>query len=414
MKILQIIILFFLLVFSTNSALLAKETTFRILPVPLYLEGMGSILGVALQYQTERKSEIVIGGAAAEHDQRASRYDQRASGLYSKLAIKDDIFLFGAMLKAKDLKLPSSYTRGTTRGTDAKLYRTVVDLDARALGTNLGFQLAAKHRLQVNFSLNLIDQKFAEFLDQDFNEVAGSEVIYASTLKLTSQVLSLAYSYQEKEKKDLANQGWKFLSQITRTSQTSNTWYSGTQKLDYNLVAHLPIFKSVYLVPRVFYSAATVTQAKESNVGVLRSHFIATSDDVASCNSHQESQGCEELVDKLAKNLAAHNKYGTATPLGGSDQLRSFALFRFKGSRSEYTSLELRYPFFYKKFKMEPSLFIEQGRTFDPNSSERKKEFIKVYGLEYRFVLSESLVYKALWAESETANAFQLAVDSAW
>ena len=236
MKILQIIILFFLLVFSTNSALLAKETTFRILPVPLYLEGMGAILGVALQYQTERKSEIVIGGAVAEHD-------QRASGLYSKLAIKDDIFLFGAMLTAKDLKLPSSYTRGTTRGTDAKLYRTVVDLDAVALGTNLGFQLAAKHRLQVNFSLNLIDQKFAGFLDQDFNSVAGSKVIHAGPLMLTNQVVSLAYSYQEKEKKDLANQGWKFLSQITSTNQTSNTLYSGTQKLDYNLVFHLPIFK---------------------------------------------------------------------------------------------------------------------------------------------------------------------------
>ena len=98
-------------------------------------------------------------------------------------------------------------------------------------------------------------------------------------------------------------------------------------------------------MPRVFYSAATVTQAKESNAAGLKSHFIATSDEMG-CNSNTESQGCKDLVNKLAENLAAHNKYGTATPLGGSDQLRSFALFRFKGSRVRIYLIRIALSFF--------------------------------------------------------------------
>ena len=170
---------------------------------------------------------------------------------------------------------------------------------------------------------------------------------------------------------------------------------------------HIPLLKSLYLVPRFFQSTVKVVQLKLPDSTELEKHFekLCPPDTGSDCNL---------LKEKLITNLSQHNKYGTATPLGGTDLIRSAPLFRYKGSLTKYSALEIRYPFYLGKTLLEPVIFIEQGRSYDPEVAEQDDSLLQANGVELRFHLSSELAYKILWASSEQNKAVQVNVDSTW
>ena len=87
---------------------LAQETKTgeKIFAVPLKLEGIGNILGAGLQYETKQGNEFIIGGGVAERG-------QKGYGVSAKIPLSQSVFFSGSLFSASDLKIPSTYTRGS-------------------------------------------------------------------------------------------------------------------------------------------------------------------------------------------------------------------------------------------------------------------------------------------------------------
>ena len=89
---------------------------------------------------------------------------------------------------------------------------------------------------------------------------------------------------------------------------------------------------------------------------------------------------CDDSLQKLARDTELRRKYGTASSLGGSSRLRSYAGGRFSGAHSEFYGYEFRWnltdentPFdlyFIKDFRtgFQLAFFYETGTVAEPVS----------------------------------------------
>ena len=370
----------------------AKKNFFAVF---LQLEGLGSILGSGLQYTTKNKQEFLIGGGVAERK-------QQAFGATTKIPLFQNFFLSGSIFQAENLKIPSTYTRGSE---EANLFYSKTSLSGTILGGGYDWKLSPQNQLKFSLALGVIEQQFDGFLDKNFQTIQIESNLGDLNSALTNY--GITYSFQQYPEKILPERGWRLYSKIANSTQTTNTLYSGTSKTDYALDLHIPLLKSLYLVPRFFQSTVKVVQLKLPDRTELEKHFekLCSPDTGSDCNL---------LKEKLITNLSQHNKYGTATPLGGTDLIRSAPLFRYKGSLTKYSALEIRYPFYLGKTLLEPVIFIEQGRSYDPEVAEQDDSLLQANGVELRFHLSSELAYKILWASSEQNKAVQVNVDSTW
>ena len=75
-----------------------------------------------------------------------------------------------------------------------------------------------------------------------------------------------------------------------------------------------------------------------------------------------ERARCEALAGDLAAYIAAHNRYGTAQPLGGSTSLRAYREFRFRAAHTRLGATELRLRLIWH---LEGVLFLERGYAAD-------------------------------------------------
>ncbi len=380
-----------------SNICLAQEKNF--FAVPLKLEGLGVVLGAGFQYKSELEKEFIIGVGIAERK-------QSAWGTLVKIPLPlGKSFISASLFQAQDLKIPSTYTRGSKK---AELFYNKTSLSGLIFGGGVDFDLTTRNKLKLNLSFGTIEQQFKGFLTEDFQEIKISNNL--GNLNSNLQNFGISYSFQQYPEKVLPERGWKIYSQIKSSTQKTNTFYSGTTKLDYALDIHIPLFRSLYIVPRFFYGTVSVVQPEVSDVSGengLKTHFR----DLCPTDAFE----CDSLETNLVKNLSQHNKYGTATSLGGSQFLRSEPLFRYKGSKTEYSALEIRYPFYLSKTLMEPIFFVERGRSYDQQVKTQDNSFIVVNGIEYRFHISEELIYKIVYAVSNRGEiAFQLAVGSTW
>ena len=81
---------------------------------------------------------------------------------------------------------------------------------------------------------------------------------------------------------------------------------------------------------------------------------------------------CLELQEDVTEFIDQSNKYGTATPLGGSTGLRSYREFRFRSANNALSSAELRYNFNYH-LPLQAVSFFELGHANDQLSQLYKK-----------------------------------------
>ena len=282
-----------------------KDSSTEIFAVPLNLEGFGIILGVGFQYKAQAQQEFIIGGGIAERE-------QKGYGAVAKISLSKNIFFSGVLLKAEGLKIPSTYTRGSE---EASLFYSKSSLSGSILGGGYNFEIFPKNQFNLTFSLGSIEQQFHGFLDENFQEIQTEGNL--GNLNSTLTNYGLTYNFQQYPEKILTERGWRLYSKIASSTQTTNTLYSGTTKTDFTLNLHIPLFRSLYMVPKFFQSTVVVIEEQESSPDSLRTHFKI-------CDPN-----CE-LEDKLVENLSQHNKYGTATPLGGAEFIRSDPFFRYK------------------------------------------------------------------------------------
>ena len=378
---------FFLFIFNLQAASIVA---------PLRIEGIGNLLVIGYQWQ-QPTNDFLIGSAIGERSQ---------NGFGANLKHKFANFNFiASFFLANQIQIPTTYTRGSA---PAPLFYVNSYIQGLQIGADLGRQLTVSSHLELSLNLFNTKQDFKDILDENHNSIPTLESIFLGRFVSTLKQLSLGYNYKQLGANNYIQRGWQFYTRMKNSHQTTNTIYSETLVTDLDAAIYIPLGK-IYFIPRVFYSKVQVTNQKEDNKEKLEKIF-----DIRCSNKMQNEQTCEDLKEKITENLARHNRYGTASPLGGINQLRSESILRYKGSQTQYQSVELRYLIATKKIFMEPVLFWEQGRSFDEENIDQERNFIQSHGVEYKFHINENLLYKLIYAQSDRNSAWQISVASIW
>ena len=116
------------------------------------------------------------------------------------------------------------------------------------------------------------------------------------------------------------------------TDQDSSESYT----VDTNLTGYIPLLESSTFAINYFRSDATVTKE-----GVTDYQTIL--DDLRANYGCTAGDPCDDSLQKLARDTELRRKYGTASSLGGSSRLRSYAGGRFSGAHTEFYGYEFRW-----------------------------------------------------------------------
>lgn len=164
-------------------------------------------------------------------------------------------------------------------------------------------------------------------------------------------------------------------------------------RYDYNITGYWSLFENDTLLFNYFKSQALVSRKGELDKDVIAAPYYCTPD-----------VNCGDEIDLAVDDQYRANKYGTASPLGGPNRLRSYPLNRFQAGNSLYYALEYRYNFsedaipvnWYllggTQTSLQMALFAEFGSVHDDES--KLTETIKSsYGFGFRALIS-GLVYR--------------------
>ena len=128
---------------------------------------------------------------------------------------------------------------------------------------------------------------------------------------------------------------------------------------------------------------------------------------------------CQIAENQRVNNIITTNRYGTATPLGGTDRMRSYPDGRLTGAHAEFVGIELRsnfvqnaVPFNYFIWKdvrtsIQLAFFVEAG-TVAETRDELWKETHTSFGIGARMVTASGSVYRADWAAGDEEAALSL------
>ncbi len=193
---------------------------------------------------------------------------------------------------------------------------------------------------------------------------------------------------------------------------------SESYTVDTNLTGYIPLLESSTFAINYFRSDATVTKEGvtdyQSILDDLRTNYACTAGDP-----------CDESLKKLATDTQASRKYGTASSLGGSSRLRSYAGGRFSGAHTEFYGYEFRWnltdentPFdlyFIRDFRtgFQLAFFYEMGTVAEQREDLWTKSR-NSSGLGARLVTGSGFIYRFDVATGSEGQETTLFVDYPW
>ena len=198
------------------------------------------------------------------------------------------------------------------------------------------------------------------------------------------------------------------------TDQDSSESYT----VDTNLTGFIPLLESSTFAINYFRSDATVTKE-----GVTDYQTIL--DDLRANYGCTAGDSCDDSLQKLARDTELRRKYGTASSLGGSSRLRSYAGGRFSGAHTEFYGYEFRWnltdentPFdlyFIKDFRtgFQLAFFYETGTVAEQREDLWEKSRNST-GLGARLVTGSGFIYRFDVATGSEGAETTLFVDYPW
>ena len=198
------------------------------------------------------------------------------------------------------------------------------------------------------------------------------------------------------------------------TDQDSSESYT----VDTNLTGYIPLLESSTFAINYFRSDATVTKE-----GVTDYQSIL--DDLRVNYGCTAGEPCDDSLQKLARDTELRRKYGTASSLGGSSRLRSYAGGRFSGAHTEFYGYEFRWnltdentPFdlyFIKDFRtgFQLAFFYETGTVAEQREDLWTKSRNST-GLGARLVTGSGFIYRFDVATGSEGAETTLFVDYPW
>lgn len=190
---------------------------------------------------------------------------------------------------------------------------------------------------------------------------------------------------------------------------------------DYNLTQYIPFRRWDTLALNLFYSRAYVTRKGETDFATLQQ---TSGLDCGRYPAGVEREECIATETQLLNNMIGHNRYGTATSLGGTQRLRSYNNFRFFASQAISYGIEYRWNltdertpfdiFIAKGIRtgIQLAAFWEGGSVAD-HGDELFETMRNSYGLGFRLILS-GVVIRADIANGDEGVQSQIFITYPW
>lgn len=191
-------------------------------------------------------------------------------------------------------------------------------------------------------------------------------------------------------------------------------------RMDYNLAYYLPMGEINTWVFNYFRSDAVVTDQGETDPDVIRAKTGIV------CAYFPETQAeCEADLDKQVADTLAHNTYGTASPLGGVMNMRSYPQGRFSAAHTMFYGTEFRWnlteeftPFDIFLAKgvrtgLQVAFFFEHATLAD-KTKDLGQKWKDSYGVGARLVLAGGFVFRLDLATGDEGFQSQLFMNYPW
>ena len=187
---------------------------------------------------------------------------------------------------------------------------------------------------------------------------------------------------------------------------------------DANLTGYLPVGKKDTLVFNLFRSSTQVDHQGSTSYSELQGRYGFN---CAGISDARARASCEDSESQYINSLIDYNRYGVATPLGGTQRLRSYPGGRYYAGETLFVGTEYRWNlteeyapmnwYFLKghRTNIQLSAFAEAGSVAE-SSSGLTDRFKYSYGIGFR-ILFEGVTLRADFANGDEGKEMILFID---
>ncbi|OIQ20687.1 MAG: hypothetical protein BM556_01745 [Bacteriovorax sp. MedPE-SWde] len=243
--------------------------------------------------------------------------------LASNYPITNDFKLSLGLLKSSEATYETTYARGLKEDI---FYRQKLELSA--INVNVKRELSKTSNLSL--LLTLSKRKFLDY------ETENEENIPISLKRFfDEEALTVAFKYSLDEVGETRLKNGKKV-------KAGLSYISGREGQSDNLIVDLLASKHHV----INNSSKVVGFLKSSHAFVLSEYKTSANEIDGECSTISDTTAranCNKLESDVNKFIVAHNRYGTARPLGGNMGLRGYREFRFKSAHNLMVGTEFDY-----------------------------------------------------------------------
>ena len=256
---------------------------------------------------------------------------------------------------------------------------------------------------------SIYDKDGTAFANVDTSEFSSSSFDYGILLDFTD------HRYDPRK-------GFR-LEGLVKNPKSEDDYLSSYYITDINFTGYIPVGKLSSLAFNYYMSDAHIIDQESTNYNELKQNIGLNCEAIPSSQSIAR-QECLNAEDKRIKDRIAMNKYGRATPLGGSQRLGSYENARFTAGHSRFMGTEFRWNvnneksnFNYLIMKgvrtgLQLAAFAGVGSVSD--KLEDIDYNIESYGLGARLIFEGGTVFRCDWATGNEGDKITLFVDYPW
>lgn len=300
-----------------------KDFAYYLYPIAGEIPGMGTATGVGASVSNMGDSDTDFTGYYVRGDIKATGAAVLDYHVVPQRLIVD--------VGYNDYKVAStSYNRGIDSSPD-DLIRPKVEGNYFIGQMTLTFderryELFVRALRGRNRLIEVLDKDNQAFAGVDTSWKTGNYYSFGGSLDLTDDRLD-----------PRSGARFEFSSRLPSSHNADESEYYVN---DYNFSGYAPMRQWDTLVFNLFYSRAHVTRQGLTDTTLLQQRYGLN------CTQYPvgpSRDACQATEDKLLAGKLANNTYGTASPLGGTQRLRSYDNWRYYAGQSLFYGIEYRW-----------------------------------------------------------------------
>lgn len=255
-------------------------------------------------------------------------------------------------------------------------------------------------------------------LNRIHNSSGSSEFRTTSKRGESTQLLTLGMNIDLTDDRQDPRRGIRFEANRKERLDDVDPIYSSFVVYDVNLTGYIPIGRKDTWVWNLYRSSTQIKHQGSTDYSELQGRFGFSCSSIADTAARAD---CDSAESQYLNSIIDYNRYGTATPLGGSQRLRAYPGGRFYAGETLFIGTEYRWnlteeysPINWYILKghrtnIQLSLFAEAGNVSETTAGLTDK-FKYTYGVGFR-MLFEGVTLRADIAKGDEGKEVILFID---